>query len=140
MAKRFSLKNKLIFVFGTLIALSSAIEGLFAINIARKAVTEKVEAQLIDKASDTAEIIDGRINTMFQFLQGIARMPAFTDSSLSYTQKTALLNKEIAFTNILYEGGVADTKGSMYSLDGRVITVNQTDWYAASMTGKDFLT
>ena len=140
MAKRFSLKNKLIFVFGTLIALSSAIEGLFAINIARKAVTEKVEAQLIDKASDTAEIIDGRINTMFQFLQGIARMPAFTDSSLSYTQKTALLNKEIAFTNILYEGGVADTKGSMYSLDGRVITVNQADWYAASMTGKDFLT
>ena len=71
MAKRFSLKNKLIFVFGTLIALSSAIEGLFAINIARKAVTEKVEAQLIDKASDTAEIIDGRLNTMFHFCRAL---------------------------------------------------------------------
>ena len=75
MKKRFSLKNKLIFIFGILIVLAAGIEGIFAVRIARKAVTEKVEAHLIDKATDTANIIDGRINTMFQFLEGIARMP-----------------------------------------------------------------
>ncbi|MGP1454271.1 MAG: hypothetical protein ACTTJ7_00690 [Treponema sp.] len=31
---------------------------------------EKIEAHLIDKATDTAEIIDGRVTAMFQFLEG----------------------------------------------------------------------
>ena len=48
-------------IFGALIAAASLIEGLFAVNIARNAVSEKVEAQLIDKAANTAEIIDGRV-------------------------------------------------------------------------------
>ena len=65
MKNRFSLKNKLIFIFGALVAIASLVEGLLAVRIARKAVTEKIEAHLIDKANDTAEIIDGRINTMF---------------------------------------------------------------------------
>ena len=68
MAKRFSLKNKLILIFGALIAIASIIEGFFAVNLAHKAVTEKVEAHLIDKAEDTAELIDGRINSFFQFI------------------------------------------------------------------------
>lgn len=65
MKKRFSLKNKLILIFGALIALASSIEGLFAVRVARKAVTEKVEGHLTGKAQDTAEIIDGRITAFF---------------------------------------------------------------------------
>ena len=55
--KRFSLKTKLIVIFGILIAIASIVEGVFAINIARKAVSEKVESHLTDKAADVAEII-----------------------------------------------------------------------------------
>ena len=51
MKKRFSLRYKLIIIFGLLIALASTIEGLLAVRIARKAVTEKIEAHLIDKAA-----------------------------------------------------------------------------------------
>ena len=50
MTKRFSLKNKLILIFGALIAAASVIEGVFAVRIARKAVSEKVEAHLTGKA------------------------------------------------------------------------------------------
>ena len=64
MKKRFSLKNKLIFIFGTLITIAAGIEGIFAVRIARKAVTEKIEAHLIDKATDTATIIDGRVKAL----------------------------------------------------------------------------
>lgn len=39
MAKRFSLKNKLIFIFGVLVAIATSIEGLLAIRVARRAVT-----------------------------------------------------------------------------------------------------
>ena len=74
MKKRFSLRFKLILIFGLLIALASTIEGLLAVRTARKAVTEKVEAHLIDKAADVAEVIDGRITAFWQFLEGIARI------------------------------------------------------------------
>ena len=51
MKNRFSIRYKLILIFGLLIALASSIEGFLAIRTARKAVTEKVEAHLIDKAA-----------------------------------------------------------------------------------------
>ena len=87
MKKRFSLKNKLIFIFGALIALASLVEGFFAVRIARKAVTEKVELHLIDKAADTSEVIEGRITSFFQFLEGTARMPILADPNVSYAKK-----------------------------------------------------
>ena len=61
---RFSLRKKLILIFGILIAAAGIIEIVFAVVIARKAVTEKIEAHLIDKANDTAEIINGRVNVV----------------------------------------------------------------------------
>lgn len=66
--KRFSIRNKLIIVFGLLIAVASLMEGTLAIRLARKAVIEKLEVQLIDKALDEAEIIDAKITALFQFL------------------------------------------------------------------------
>ena len=69
MKKRFSLRYKLIIIFGLLIFIAGFIEALLAIRAARKAVTEKVETHLIDKATDVAEIIDGRVDSFFQFLK-----------------------------------------------------------------------
>ena len=140
MKKRFSLRNKLMIVFGLLIFAVGTILAVVAIRTARKAVTEKVETHLIDKATDTAEILDGLINAMFQFLEGIARMPDFADETIPYIEKTKLLNKEIAFTNVLYEAAVADMNGYMYSNDNRVIKIDSYDWYKASIVGKNFLT
>ena len=139
MKKRFSLRKKLIIIFGLLIALASTIEGLLAIKTARKAVTEKIETHLIDKANDVAEIINGRITALFQFLEGIARMPTFTDSTLTYKEKVIRLEREITFNKILYDSVIADAQGNMYSADGQVISVNNYDWFKASIAGKDFL-
>ena len=43
MKKRFSLRYKLISIFGILILLAGVIESLLALHSARKAVTEKIE-------------------------------------------------------------------------------------------------
>ena len=101
--KRFSMRIKLMLIFGLLILVACLTLGILAVRIARKAVTEKVEAHLIDKATDTAEIIDGRINAMFQFLEGIARTPILRDNSLSYQEKTAYLTKEATFNDRIKE-------------------------------------
>ncbi|MGP1432596.1 MAG: methyl-accepting chemotaxis protein, partial [Treponema sp.] len=76
MKKRFSMRNKLLIIFGLLIVLATSVEGILAIRTARRAVVEKIETHLKDKATDTAEIIDGRITAFWQFLEGVARMPA----------------------------------------------------------------
>ena len=49
MKKRFSIRYKLILIFGILIAAAGITEGLLATKIARTAVSEKIEAHLTDK-------------------------------------------------------------------------------------------
>ena len=94
MKKRFSLKNKMVLIFGLLISIALVIAGLLAVHKAQKAVLEKVETHLTDKATDVAEIIDGRVNSVVQFIEGLARLPFLRDDSMSLTEKAQLLVKE----------------------------------------------
>ena len=133
MKKRFSLKNKLIFIFGALITIAAGIEGLFAVRIARKAVTEKIEAHLIDKATDTAEVIDGRISAFFEFLNGIARMPQIRNPSVSMLEKMRLLKNEAMFNSNIRELYLADTKGVVHNLDGSLSSNSTAQWFKATI-------
>lgn len=45
----------------------------------------------MDKARDTAEILDGKVMQWFQLLEGIARAPLLRDSGLSYQEKAVML-------------------------------------------------
>ena len=138
MKKRFSLRYKLILIFGLLMALASTIEGLLAIRAARKAVTEKVETHLIDKATDTANIIDGRITAFWQFLEGIARMPEFRDDKVSYVEKSRMLAKEAAFNKDILQLNIADNSGVLYTSDGKSIDISHLAWYEGSHGGQRF--
>ena len=140
MKKRFSIKNKLILIFGLLVATASLIEGLLAIRIARKAVTEKIETHLIDKANDVAEIIEGRINTFFQFGEGLSRMPIFRDAAVSYTEKLTFLKKEVAYNNLLVEAALVDEQGNMYhTVNKEIISVRDRDWFKTAFGGGKFV-
>lgn len=118
MKKRFSIRYKLIIIFGLLIALASTVEGLLAVFVAREGVTEKVETHLIDKATDTATIIDGRITAFVQFLEGIARMPLLSDVSTSSTEKVKALQREAAFSSDIVELDFSELDGTLHSIDG----------------------
>ena len=140
MKNRFSLRYKLILIFGLLIAIASLIEGLLAIRIARRAVTEKIETHLVDKANDVAEVVDGRISAMFQFLEGLARMPVFRDTQASYREKTAVLKSEVAFNKNLHTAAISDTKGFMYTLDNQQLKSNDRNWFHSALQGNRFAT
>ena len=140
MKKRFSLRKKLILIFGLLILISVIIEAIFAISTAHKAVTEKVEIHLTDKASDIAEIVDGKVNAFFQFLEGIARMPQLRDSSMPYAQKMTILQKEASFQGeTILELNIADTLGNRHTQHGEVFSVSDREWYKAALSGKKFV-
>ncbi len=136
--KRFSIKLKLLIIFGALIELSVLILGFFAMQFAKKAVTEKVETHLVDKAADTAEIIDGRITAMFQFLEGLARMPQVRDSSISMQAKLRFLQKEAVFNSDILEINITDIAGNYYS-DGPVVSVKEREWFKNVSAGKPFM-
>ena len=136
--KRFSLRNKLIIIFGLLILGAGLVEGLLAVRTARKAVTEKVETHLIDKATDVASIIDGRVTAFWQFLEGIARMPAFRDPAISYTEKCRLLDTEAAFNDQILDLNIADRNGNLYTSDGKSTNISHLAWYKGSNGGQKF--
>ena len=130
------MRNKLLIIFGLLILAAGLVEGLLAVRTASKAVTEKVEAHLIDKATDTAEVIDGRVTAFWQFLEGIARMPAFRDPTISYTEKCLLLDKEAAFNNQILDLNIADRNGNLYTSDGKSTNISHLAWYKESNGGQ----
>ena len=132
MKKRFSMRNRLLIIFGLLVALATIIEGLLAIRTARKAVIEKIETHLTDKATDTAEIIDGRITAFWQFLEGVARMPAMRDRSVSFSEKSRLLDIEAAFNDQIMEFNIADPQGNLWLSDGSQQDIRSLDWYKNS--------
>ena len=139
MKKRFSLRNKLMIVFGLLILAVGLTLGILAVRTASKAVTEKVETHLIDKATDTAEIVQGRVTALFQFMQGISRMPVFVNETTSFAEKMTALQKEVAFNTVLHEAVITDAHGSMYTKTGTTISVQASDWYQAAVSGKNFI-
>jgi len=137
--KRFSISNKLIIIFGLLIAAASLIEGTLALRIARQAVIEKIETQLIDKALDEAEIIDAKIAAFFQFLEGLSRIPILYDTTASYQEKLHALQKDaIANNNTILELNISDPTGACYAQNGTV-DVNDREWFKASIRGSRFV-
>ena len=138
MKKRFSMRNKLLIIFGLLIVLATSIEGLLAIRTARRAVVEKIEIHLTDKATDTAEILDGRITAFFQFLEGIARMPILIDPTASYKEKVAQLTKEAAVNEKIEQLNLYDLSGVRTTSDGKTVSVVDREWFQAACAGKNF--
>ena len=133
--RRFSLRYKLILLFGLLIVLVSSIETLLAVKTARKAVTEKVETHLIEKAADTAEIIDGRLKIFFQFLKDIAEMPTIRDQSISYQEKMQLLYTKALSNTAIREMYITDSSGVVHNLDGTDMSYDTEQWFKTSITG-----
>ncbi|MGP1594453.1 MAG: cache domain-containing protein, partial [Treponema sp.] len=138
MKKRFSMQNKLVIIFGLLAAFSAIIEGFLAVQTARKAVVEKVTTHLIDKAEDTAVVLDGRITAFIQFLEGIARMPMLSDASMSNTDKVLLLQKEAGFSSDIIELNFSDLNGTVYSIDGDA-HIGDREWFQTARSGKPFI-
>ena len=138
--KRFSLRKKLVLIFGFLIAAALTTAALITIENARKAVLEKVEAHLTDKATDIAEVIDGRISSVVQFIEGLARMPFLRDNSMTLTEKAELLIKEAERNKKIDYFGICDMQGNRYDGTGHRTSVRDREWFKSASQGKNFIT
>ncbi|MEL3906384.1 MAG: methyl-accepting chemotaxis protein [Treponema sp.] len=136
--KCFSIKNKLLLIFGFLIFIIGFTFAFFSMRAARKAVMEKIETHLKDKVTDTAEIVDSKIHLFFQFLEDIAEIPIIRDTALSTEVKLDYLKKRTAGKPEIIAANIADSKGNLY-LRGKTINVEKQAWYPAVMQGNRFI-
>ena len=137
-SRRVSIRIKLLGIFGSLIIISIIMLGILALNISRRAVQEKIEIHLKDKANDTAEIVDGRMQSFFQFLEGIARSQILQKDDVSWMEKASYLATEAKFNNELKELDIIDMSGCEYLPSGKTIDVSDREYFKVAKSGKNY--
>ncbi len=134
--KRFSIRKKLFFILGALIAVAMMTESFISVRMARSAVIEKIGNHLMNKADNTAEIIDGRIASFWQFLEGIARLPALFDESVPQEELSRQLQAQVAFNTKIKQISLYPPSGVRYTADGQAVSVADCDWFRTALSGK----
>ncbi|MGP1432629.1 MAG: cache domain-containing protein, partial [Treponema sp.] len=138
--KIFSIRKKLLIIFGTLITVAGVIQGSLLRYTLQQVLTARVNAHLIDKVNDIALFITSDINGDFSFLRGFMRNPAMKDPSVSFTEKTQIVRRDFGYADSLNFFNICDTKGNSYYADGTVTFVGDTDWYKSAVSGVSFIT
>ena len=137
--KHFSIRKKLLIVFGLLIILGGVIQGSVSWYTFRKTMIKDVEERLTDKADDIATLVGSIIDVDFEYLRGVARIPDLNDDSLSYPQKSARLQQELSSDNDGAFLNICDLNGNTYYMDGRVVSVADRYWYKTALEGNYFI-
>ena len=137
--RRFSIRSKLLLIFGILILLTNVLLTVLAVTVGKRAVLENVEQHLNTKAKDTAEIIDRRLDALLQFLEGIASNPDLQRTDISMRQKVAIINAGMLRNRYVESFGICDLNGDFYDLSNTVASGADRDWFKAAAAGKNFV-
>ena len=135
---RVSIRTRTVLVIGTLIVISLTTLSFLAIRSARKAVMERVEAHLKDKANDCARILDGYNREWFRYLDSIALQPILHEANTSYLDKAVFLKKlaENSDRNLM-KLTIMSPNGTWYLPDGKIFDIRDQQWYIDSNKGEN---
>ena len=133
--KRFSIKTRMVVIFGLLMIASFTLLSVLVVRRARAAVMESVTAHLMDKASDTAAIIDGDVRQWFEYLDGIALQQILHDTNVSYTEKARFLAELAQDDDSVISFAIIDPKGIYYLPNGQTSDVSGQKWFKESQGG-----
>ncbi len=134
-----SIRTKLVLLFGSLALISGLLLVMIATLLAKRAVLEKVSVHLVEKAKDTATVIDGKIDSVYEFLDGLARSPIVYDVDVPMEQKLEYLREEVKQNNVVASFGISGTDGDYYSINGKRDDIRSRDWFGYAMKGEDYI-
>lgn len=137
--KIFSIGKKLLILFASIVVISVSTQGIIGAVMSKRAILEKVEVHLKDKATDTADLIDSMVNSFLNFVSSASRASELRDIDAPYSDKIAYLKKEAAFNPRIIEFSITDTNGKCHTLDGRIFDVNDREWFKRALTGEQFV-
>ncbi|UTY24716.1 methyl-accepting chemotaxis protein [Treponema denticola] len=137
--KIFSIRKKLLIFFASIVFIAVAAQGIIGAIISRKAILEKVEVHLTDKAKDTAALIDAMVYAFLNFVSSASRASELRDIDAPYSDKIAYLKKEAAFNPRISEFSITDINGKCHALDGQIFDVNDREWFKRALAGEQFV-
>jgi len=137
--KVFSIRYKLVILFGSLMLTTGVILSVVAVNIARRSVVEEIQENLLEKVNNTAHIIQAKVDAFFSYMEGIARNPILRDTEITKKEKIGFLNKEVSFNSELKALDVTTLDGRSYTSDNAECMVSDQLWFRVSSKGGRFL-
>ncbi|WP_024466975.1 methyl-accepting chemotaxis protein [Treponema pedis] len=137
--KYFSIMKKLIIIFGLVFIIALILEITSAVRIARNAIKEKVAIHLMDKASDAAEIIEGRLQVLFLYLEKFTMHSYLHTDELSYDKKLARLSNDIKRNEQILSFALCNMQGICHYYGGESVNVKDTVWFLSASNGKNFV-
>jgi len=134
---RFSIRIKLLVLFGLLIIPSILVLGILSVFISKKAVMEKVQEHIKEKARDSAKLIDARIIAFWQHLEGIAEGQILKENDSSFIEKANYLSEKATSNEHIISMGIVEKNGNLY-INGIVIAnVKDRVWFQDALRGKN---
>ncbi len=126
-------------IFGITVTVALTIVILISIRVGRNALMERVSKHLISEAHNTAEIVDGRITMLFQFMENLAERPILRDQEASYSQKLEYLEKFIEKdTSIrILEINISELDGTCHAKNGSTFSVSEEITFINAIKGKN---
>ena len=80
------------------------------------------------------------MTAFFQFIEGLARMPALRDPNTPIADKVRLLAKEAAFNSNIIEFPYNTTEGICYFENGRTFNISEREWFHKALAGGIWIT
>ncbi len=137
--KLFSIKYKLMIIFGLMATISTVILIFISVKIAEDIAIKKVEKQLVIAAQNTAKTLDTRINAAYRFLRGMAFMPLLKESTLTFEEKAEYLHKAAKKNPIIKRISVVNSKGVIYCHGFKPDYLAQSKWFKAAKEGRNYI-
>ncbi len=133
--KFFSVKYKMLVVFGTLAIVIVTVMNIISIRASKRIVLNKERVHFLDRAKDIAAQIEVSVKSDFDHLSTISRSPTIRNQNISYLEKAKALKVEAEETGFigLY---ICDNKGNIYLPNGKVIDVSMEEYYSTAIKGK----
>ncbi len=135
--KIFSIKWKLTIVLGALGVSALIILSVLSVRIARNVTMEKVEHNLKIKAIDTSDIIQGRLQALFYFLEITANNSILQDNQANYEEKLAYLKNMAKKNKSIHEINISDMNGICHTTGGVTFSVKNEQNFINAKNGKN---
>ncbi len=136
MFKGFSIRSKLMLIFGLTVTIALMIVIFISITVGKNALMDRVSKHLISEAHNTAEIVDGRINMIFQFMENVAEHPILRNKEASYAQKFKYLEKFVKQDTSILEMSISELNGICHAKGGATFSVSEETTFIDAVKGK----
>lgn len=132
-----SISTALILSISLIIVVFAIVVGGTAYQISKNSLIASSEELLLNKAKDSASIIDARIEKYSLSINPLGNLEFLGDPEVSWEEKVSFLRTEKA--RLKLSGiGIADTKGNLLLDDNKKVNVKEFDFYKEANGGKPF--